>query len=92
MKPFPHCGDKDGEHGRRAAVPLDMSAPRLLQQMSSPRRPKSRPFPPPSPHHHPTWMPRLDFIRWNWSTSFLWSGRMSCGTNFSCTARPYSRM
>lgn len=39
-----------------------------------------------------TCMPRLDFIRWNWSTSFLWRGLMSWGTNFSCTARPHSRM
>lgn len=80
MKRFPHRGDKDDELGRRAVAPLNISAPLLFQQMSSPRRPD------------PTWMPRLDFIRWNWSTSFLWRGRMSCGTNFSCTAKPYSRM
>lgn len=104
MKRFPHRGDKDDELGRRAAAPLDILAPLLFQQMSSPRRPES-PLPLPlipshsSPPTHPlplpplpTWMPRLDFIRWNWSTSFLWRGRMSCGTNFSCTARPYSRM
>lgn len=39
-----------------------------------------------------TCMPRLDFMRWNWSTSFLWRGLMSWGTYFSCTARPYSKM
>lgn len=39
-----------------------------------------------------TCMPRLDRITWNWSMSFLCSGRMSCGTNFSCTAKPYSRI
>lgn len=39
-----------------------------------------------------TCMPRLDFMRWNWSTSFLCRGRMSWGTNFSCTVNPNSSM
>lgn len=47
------------------------------------------------PHGHPsahTCIPKLDFITKNWSTSFLWRGLISWGTNFSCTARPNSRI
>lgn len=47
------------------------------------------------PHGYPsahTCIPKLDFITKNWSTSFLWRGLISWGTNFSCTARPNSRI
>lgn len=42
--------------------------------------------------HLLTCIPKLDFITKNWSTSFLCSGLMSCGTTFSCTAKPNSRI
>lgn len=39
-----------------------------------------------------TCIPKLDFITKNWSTSFLCNGLMSCGTTFSCTAKPNSKI
>lgn len=45
-----------------------------------------------APVHMSTCIPKLDFITKNWSTSFLCNGLMSCGTTFSCTANPNSKI
>lgn len=86
MKRFPHRGDKDDELGRRAAAPLDISAPLLFQQMSSRRRPES-PLPLPLiPSQFPLFPPGCR----GWTSSGGTGPPASCG-GAACPAAQTSR-